>query len=186
MIDDHPRGSGSVTGVMKHSRLLRMLLSWAMIATGLSCTDSDRNAERRVKAAQSLVSRTDSASEISGFLADLRALHGQFTELEGYGWTLESGQDLFALTGSFDDRVVDSLVACLEDEALSDVTVHGKRVPFAVLCYEALKRTAIVPSVEDSDEPWVGAIRPSSSSAEIRAAYSAWSAVVATRSYRRM
>lgn len=124
--------------------------------------------------------------DVGAFMDSLRALHSEYTSVDGYRWSVAAGQALLAQVGNLGDPIVDSLVACLGDESPSNVTLDGIPVATAIVCFEALKRTAVIPSAEDSGAPWPGVLRPQSSVEDIRAAHAVWREVLAARRYRRM
>lgn len=160
----------------------------------VACKDTRQSAspeKTRITHSESLrdsapvVAQAEPTLTIGSFMDSLRAITGEFSSPDGVQWIFSGNERLLVNAGTLDDTVVDSLVACLGDVGASKATLNRQFVPQAIVCFEALRRTTIVPSAEDSDSAWAGYLTPSSGVDAIRKAHQAWSEVVRLKRYTR-
>ncbi len=122
---------------------------------------------------------------IAALIERLRSTPGRFVlVLANRQYELEGKDSLLPPFAAFGDSAVVRLVACLDRDDPTRVTVEGRPVLLGALCHLALTYVAYAEPEGSESGDWPGDVFPTASAEQLRAAKAAWEQVVRTRAYR--
>lgn len=125
-----------------------------------------------------------SSSSVAELIDSLRLISGVFTRGGSRAWEFSGDHALFSRLAQLGDSSVIALVECLDDARPAKATVEGRQVSVGVMCYAALQRMAYSMEHEDADLTWPGAVEPTASTEQLKAAKAAWKEVLRKGAYR--
>jgi hypothetical protein len=160
----------------------------------VACTKAQKNddkthlAEHVPPTPDSTKPASADATALTALIDSIKQLRGEYRFEPTKGWAFSNEPQLIALLRSmepFADSAVVRMVDCLDASTPSLTTVDGRAALTGVLCYEALRRSAVPIGYEDDpDFTWKGYLKPTATSADLQEAKKEWQRVVESGKYR--